>query len=42
MGITYTIETQVWLLWFLSQLICLVILLNFVIAMVSDTYDKVT
>ena len=40
----YLVKGQIgliWFLWFLQQYLVLIILLNFLIALISDTYNKV-
>jgi len=32
--------TMIWVIWFLNQYVILVIMLNFLIAVISDTYNK--
>jgi len=36
-----TMVSIIWLIWFMHQFLCLIILLNFLIAVVSQSYDEV-
>jgi len=40
-GLDYTLIGLVYILWFVAQIILLVILLNFVIALISQYYEDV-
>ena len=39
--LAYTQITMVWVIWFFNQYVILVIMLNFVISVISETYNKV-